>query len=251
VSTPPDVFEPWWPGFTSALSPFAPQLCADATRLSTFQADLTTLYDLLLTYNSKVNLTRITDPEGFLFRHVLDSLTLLPEIPDGAVVLDLGSGGGFPALPLVLAHPKIHLTALESIGKKCVFIETVANTLALSQRLRVGQGRAEDWAHQTTYRQQFDRVTARAVAPLNILLEWTIPFLKPGGCLLALKGRQSYDKELAESRNALKHLNAQLTAVHTFETPVLAHSAVVMVTKTAPTNVLYPRPTAKIKKQPL
>lgn len=213
------------------------------------EARVTTLYADLLTYNAQVNLTRITDPEGFLFRHVLDSLVIAPFVPEGATVADIGSGAGFPAIPLAMARPDVQVHAVESIGKKCKFIEQTAERFLLP--LTVHNKRSEDLARDPNTREKMDVVTARAVAALPTLLEVTLPLLKVGGQLLAIKGR-AYEEELQSAERALTTLKAEHVDTLTFEDePGLENTALLIFEKLAPTPTAYPRPAGKPQKTPL
>lgn len=251
-------FEKDWDTFVNILSTLDKGLLASFSeqQKTSFASDLQTLYQLLIDYNQKINLTRITDETGFLFRHVLDSLTVLSALPEAQSssrlkVLDLGSGGGFPVLPLLISRPDLNLTAVESIGKKCQFLTEVGQHFNALDRLTVVQGRAEELGQQLVYREKYDFVTARAVAALPTLLEWTLPFLKPGGYLLAIKGSQSVQAEIDKSTNALQQLKGKVTQVTHWPQPQLSHSSLVVIKKTGKMLPQYPRPAAKIKKKPL
>lgn len=148
------------------------------------------LYDMtryMLEINAVMNLTAITDMSEIIVKHLVDSLTIAPYISEAATVLDVGCGGGFPSLPLAIARPDLRITALDSTAKKTDYVAKAAARLGLTN-LAVLTGRAEAFAHEGSYREQFDFVTARAVAALPILAELCIPFLKIGGQWIAMKG---------------------------------------------------------------
>lgn len=218
-----------WDGWLEA----ARTLQAEPDDEAAFRAACERLYGLLLAANRQVNLTRLTAPEDFLRRHLLDSLSALPWIPPQAALADVGSGAGFPALPLALARADLPVTAIEATGKKCRFIETASQALDLGERVRVVHARSETLARQAAYCGQFDVVTARAVAALPTLLGWTLPLLRPGGRLVALKGRPSVGEELRQAQGVLTRLGAQVHAVHDVPHPWLSQTTVVVVT-TAP-----------------
>lgn len=157
----------------------------------------------LLAMNEQMNLTSITDPQEAWTRHLLDALSLVPHLaslpPEGRV-LDVGSGGGVPGIPLAIARPDLRVTLLEATQKKAAFLAAVVGALELP-RVAVETGRAEQLA-ATALRGSFDAVTARAVARLDALLPWTVPFVKPGGRLLLIKGQRA-EEELEEARKAL------------------------------------------------
>lgn len=209
------------------------------------QERLHRFYALLTDANRVMNLTRITAPEDFLYRHLLDSLSLSPFVPSGAHLVDIGSGAGFPALPLAVCRPDVTVTAVEATEKKCRFIESVRQTLDLSN-LSVRRERAEALAYDSGFRERADRVTARAVAALPVLLELCLPFVKVGGLFLAMKGC-AYEEELAASDTALSVLGGSLKAVHTFEEPRLEAARLLLFEKTHPTPATYPRSMAGIK----
>ncbi len=213
---------------------------------------------LLLDANTRTNLTAITDPPEAWLRHILDALTLLPmlaELGDGARVIDIGSGGGVPALPLAIVCPHLCFTLLEATGKKAAFLRETIAALALPNA-EVLQARAEsagqdrgarlpDGSRSGAIREAFDAVTARAVGRLAVVAELTIPFARRGGLILLVKGRQA-EEELAEAGEALR----QLGAVHagTVETPT---GRVVVLEKSMLTPRTFPRRDGEPKRAPL
>ncbi len=220
-------------------------LSLDASQRAAFDR----FYALLCEANRTTNLTRITAPQDFLYRSLLDSLALSPCIPPGSRVVDVGSGAGLPAIPLAIARPDLHITALEATGKKCRFIESVRETLAL-ERLTVLPMRSEDAGQDPCWREQFDIVTARAVAPLPVLLELCLPLAKVGGRFLAMKGEQ-FEDELAASRKAVHVLKCELQALHQWESGPLAKARILEFAKRGPTPAAYPRPAGTPSKKPL
>lgn len=172
---------------------------------------------LLLAMNARMNLTAITDPGEAWSRHVLDALSLVPLLPGGAreaSLLDVGSGGGVPAIPVALARPDLRVTMLEATQKKAAFLTDVARALGLA-RVSVIAARAETLP-RPVHHGAYAVVTARAVGRLAVLAPWTLPFVRPGGCALLIKGQRA-DEELAEARAEIRRLGA----VHerTVETP--------------------------------
>ncbi|MCS6900836.1 MAG: 16S rRNA (guanine(527)-N(7))-methyltransferase RsmG [Myxococcales bacterium] len=160
----------------------------------------------LLAMNEQMNLTSITAPYEAWSRHILDALTLIPHLaplPPEACVLDVGSGGGVPGIPMAIARPDLRVTLLEATQKKAFFLSAVVKALGLCQ-VTVENGRAEQLA-ATPLRGRFDAVTARAVARMNVLLSWTVPFARPGGLLLFIKGQRA-EEELREARKTLDRL---------------------------------------------
>lgn len=212
------------------------------------------LYQAVLDFNAHTNLTRLTTPDAFGYRHILESLVLSRWIPENARVVDVGSGGGFPVLPLALFRPDAGFTAIESTGKKCAFISEAADTLGV-KNLMVLHERSEAAGNSKDYRASFDIVTARAVAALPVLLELTIPLVKTGGRLLAVKGDNAFD-ELKASGNAMDCLHAEL--VDTFslkedvaELPYVTDTCLLMFEKMDTTPKTYPRKPGTPAKSPL
>jgi 16S rRNA (guanine527-N7)-methyltransferase len=206
-------------------------------------------YDLLTEANRTTNLTRITEPEDFLYRHLLDALAILPLIPLDASLADIGSGAGIPAIPLAIARPDLRITAVESVGKKCAFIQSMKESLDLSN-LEVLNDRSELVGQKPEYRERFDVVTARAVAALPVLLELCLPLVRVDGQFLAMKGL-SYEAELEAAAHALKTLGGCLKEVRTFNHPRLEGSRVLVFEKATRTPKQYPRQPGTPSKKPL
>ncbi len=202
----------------------------------------------LLAFNSHTNLTAITDDEGIENKHFLDSLLLAaqPEI-DGRV-LDIGSGAGFPGVPIKLFRPTANVVLLESNGKKARFLKELID--ALNIKINIINNRAEDEARAEINREKFDIVTARAVARMNILSEYCLPFVKQGGWFIAMKGDATED-ELAESETAIHVLGGKVEKVLRSTLPDTSSRQLVFIRKVAPTPAKYPRNAGAIKKRPL
>ena len=203
----------------------------------------------LLHTNASMNLTAITDWDEILVKHLADSCTILPYIPEGAKVCDVGCGGGFPSIPIAIARPDITVVGIDSTGKKVDYINGVSRLFGLGN-LSAVCGRAEDLA-KTEMREAFDVVTARAVATLPVLCELCIPFVRVGGIFCAMKGR-SGEEELKEATNAYRLLGAPICPddVHVFT--LNGESRVIFATKKQQeTPAIYPRAYAQIKKKPL
>jgi len=208
---------------------------------------------ILLRENAKYNLTAITDPEEINQKHFADSLALLdddpcPLAPD-ASLLDVGSGGGFPGVPLKIARPDIALTLLEATGKKAAFLRMLAEGLGLEAS--VVNARAEQAAHEPAHREQYDIVTARAVAALPLLCELCLPFVKVGGIFVAYKGpREKAEEEIDAAARAIKILGARLERVHG-ETTVYGGRSRIILRKISQTPAIYPRNHGTMLKRPL
>ncbi len=212
-------------------------------------ARLSQYLDLLLAGNETMNLTRITDRPAAEIQHVGDSLTLLPFMPTGAFSLaDIGSGGGVPGIPLAIARPDARITLIESTKKKADFLTRTAATLQLAN-VRVVPQRAED-AGNSGLRQSFDVVTARAVATIDWLAEWTLPLVKVGGKALLMKGPRHAD-ELPTAAKAIKILGGAAPVVHPVELPGATGLVIVEIPKTQRSDTRYPRPASSAKGNPI
>ena len=203
-------------------------------------------YSLLIEYNKKFNLTAITEREEVINKHFVDSSLSCGKVC-GQTLLDVGSGGGFPAIPLKIMNDNLSVTMLEATGKKCEFLKTVVKELGLTN-VTVINGRAEDIAKDERYREKFDCVTARAVARLNTLLEYCMAFVKVGGSFVALKG--DAEEELTEAENAIKVLGGRLKESFNYELEG-AKRALITVEKIKSTDKKYPRGNGKERKNPL
>lgn len=209
-------------------------------------------YELLKEWNSFMNLTAITEFPEVLQKHFEDSLTLARSCDISAVrtVLDVGTGAGFPGIPLKIAYPHLKVVLLDSLGKRVKFLNHVIDTLGLSEITAV-HGRAEDYARQRDYREQFDLVASRAVANLSSLCEYCLPYVKQGGCFISYKS-QKLEEELDQAKNAIGILGGKLGEVNRF---FLEDSdmerALVIIKKTKETPKKYPRKAGIPSKEPL
>ena len=176
------------------------------TELSSFS----TYYEMLKDANSKMNLTRIEGEENTAYMHFLDSLAplFLCELPQGARCLDIGAGAGFPSVPLAIARPDLQITLMDSVQKKVKFLESLSNITPNTSALHT---RVEDAANMPDYRENFDYVFARAVAPLDVLCEYALPFVRTGGAFIAWKG-PALAEELAQAKKAIDALGGDKNA---------------------------------------
>ncbi len=206
---------------------------------------------LLEQENQKMNLTAISGEREIAERHFLDSLGILCAAGNdikGARVIDVGCGAGFPGLPVKIAEPSVELTSLDSTEKRILFLRRVVQTLGL-EGAECLFARAEELSRTENYRESFDFAVSRAVARLNVLCELCLPFVKVGGCFLAMKTVSSED-EVREAERAAKELGAEIAGFHDYAIPDALHR-IVEIKKLAPTPEKYPRRFAKIQKQPL
>lgn len=204
----------------------------------------------LVSWNEKINLTAITDPEGITVKHFADSLAVFRycDIQQNARVIDVGTGAGFPGVAMLIARPDLKLTLLDSTKKKLSVIDDILSALGLHAETL--HARAEEAARKTEYREQFDFATARAVANLRELSEYCLPFVKRGGSFISMKSAKT-DEEIDGAKKAIAVLGGKIEAVNAFELADAGERTVIMIKKISQTSSKYPRPTAKIAKFPL
>lgn len=208
--------------------------------------------EMLLETNKVMNLTAITEPGEVAVKHIADSLSCYDEkyFPEGASLLDLGTGAGFPGVPLVIFRPDLTVTFFDSLQKRLKFLRDVCLETGLG-KVAFLHGRAEEMAHQEAYRERFDLVTSRAVARLSILCEWALPYVRKDGLFIALKGAQ-YEEELKEASNALRILGGTLEEVRPVTLPGLSDKrAVLYIRKSGTSPARYPRKPKMAAKHPL
>ena len=211
-----------------------------------------TYHRMLIEANARFNLTRVPDDEAeAIDRNYLDCIApLAVGLPEArASLIDVGSGAGFPGIPLAICLPETRIVLMDSLGKRVEFLQSVIGALGLNaQAVHL---RAEDGARKPAYREAFDLATARAVAPLNLLCEYLLPFVKVGGRMLALKG-PGLDEEVAAAENALATLGGQFLRSDALPIPGRDwdHRAA-WIEKVAPTSEKYPRRAGKPEKKPL
>lgn len=206
--------------------------------------------ELLLQWNEKVNLTSITDPAEVVEKHFVDSLTVLSHctLKQGARLLDVGTGAGFPGLPLKILRPDLELTLLDGLNKRLVFLGEVCGDLGIEARLL--HKRAEEAGLEPRMREAYDVVTARAVAPLNVLCEYCLPLVKMKGMFVAMKGPNAA-QEVREAQNAFNILGGTEVTLENLELPQAGARTLVVVRKKAFTPKGYPRHGGTIVKHPL
>lgn len=215
-----------------------------------------TYYEYLVEKNKVMNLTAITEYEEVITKHFLDSLAVVktscfkPEKLAGKRLIDIGTGAGFPGIPLKIAFPELEILLLDSLNKRINFLNEVTEMLGLT-KINTVHGRAEDYAKQKGYRESFDFCVSRAVANLSTLSEYCIPFVKQGGCFISYKSG-SVDQELIQAEKAVKILGGQREEVVRFS---LADTdmdrSFVVIRKAKPTPKKYPRKAGLPSKEPL
>lgn len=205
--------------------------------------------EMLIEKNKVMNLTAITEPQEIAIKHFYDSLIPLGQIdiPKGASVIDVGTGAGFPGMVLKIARPDINLTLLDSLNKRLVFLSEVCEELGLEANII--HGRAEETA-RGELRESFDFAFARAVAQLNVLCEYCLPYVKVGGKFIAMKGKKAAE-ELREATKAISVLGGSLDAFLEDNLPDGAERGTVIIKKISQMPPKYPRAGGKIAKSPI
>ncbi len=203
---------------------------------------------LLCQWNEKMNLTAITDDEGIAVKHFVDSISVLTAADIKGSVIDIGTGAGFPGIPLKIMHPEIELTLLDSLNKRLLFLDEVLNALGLSAD--TVHARAEDGSQRPEMREQFDIAVSRAVANLPALCEYCLPYVKVGGIFISMKGPDGAN-EIAAAENAIKLLGGDEPETKELTLPDGSRRTIIIIKKSAHTPSKYPRKKTKISKNPL
>jgi len=211
------------------------------------------LTEHMLEINKSMNLTAIKDEKSIILKHYADSLTVSKYIPNGAKIIDVGCGAGFPTLPIAIFRPDLHITALDSTAKRIEYVSSTANMLELENVTAISE-RAEILANNNEYREKFDFATARAVASLPILCELCIPFVRLGGTFVAMKAQRG-ENELEQSHNAISKCGGKLNKSHNYTLLDLDQNTearfIIEIDKIKETPKEFPRHYSKINKKPL
>lgn len=206
--------------------------------------------EILDEWNGKINLTAIKEPKEVVIKHFLDSIALLNycNIKKGAKVIDVGTGAGFPGVPLKIVRSDVELTLLDSLNKRINFLNNLCDGIGITAEAI--HFRAEEAGRKKEYREKFDIATARAVANLRELSEYCLPFVKVGGYFAAMKGPNIED-EIEDCKGAVLKLGGKIEKVITFELSDCGSRSIVLIKKVSSTPNIYPRPSAKMAKKPL
>ena len=210
----------------------------------------TQYYELLVETNKVMNLTAITEPEEVAVKHMIDSLLAYDEDMSGKTLADVGTGAGFPGVPLKIYCPELRVTLIDSLGKRLKFLQQVIDTLGLKY-IRCEHLRAEDAGKSSKHREKYDLVTARAVARLSVLAEYCLPLVKKGGRFIALKGSK-YAEEIQEGTQAVQILGGKIISAEPVKLPGLDDGrAIIKISNLKTTPAQYPRKAGTPEKQPL
>ena len=209
---------------------------------------LTRYMEGVLTWNQKVNLTAITDRDEFVQKHLIDSLLCAETLAftESSSICDVGTGGGFPGVPLAVCYPDKNFVLMDSLGKRVRIVQQLCDDLGIENVTAV-HGRAEDLARQEAYRDQFDLCVSRAVASMRVLCEYCMPFIRAGGSFIAYKGSDC-ESEIDDAQEAIRLLGGDPPQI--IPLPHLGHSLVV-IRKKEPTPAAYPRKAGTPAKKPL
>ncbi len=206
--------------------------------------------NLLLEWNEKINLTAIIEPRDIIKKHFIDSLTINPYIEENTKMIDIGTGAGFPGMPIKIVKENSKVVLLDALNKRLKFLEEVIKQNELLN-IETIHYRAEDAGKDKRYRENFDIAISRAVAPLNILLEYLLPFVKKGGKCICMKGSNAKE-EIEQSKNAIKILGGEIEKIEEFELPDSdMERTIIIVRKVLNTPNKYPRKAGTPSKNPI
>lgn len=209
-------------------------------------------YELTVEWNEKINLTSITEEEDFLVKHYLDSSLVARHLDMNGIkhIIDVGTGGGFPGIPLKILYPHLKVTLLDSLNKRINYLRLVCETLELTD-VECLHGRAEDIGQNLKYREQFDCCVSRAVSDLSVLSEYCVPFIRVGGQFIAYKALES-DEEISKAQNAIEILGGKVERIIKDAIPNTSiERKLVFISKIRKTNKKYPRKSGTPTKSPL
>lgn len=221
---------------------------AEITLSEEQSASLDKLAGYMVEYNRNVNLTRITEPDEIIEKHYIDSILPLTmvDVPRGTKVIDVGTGAGFPSLPMKIYRPDLEFTLLDSLNKRVEYLKKACEHIGVV--CETIHGRGEELGRDAAHREKYGAAVSRAVASLNVLCEYCLPFVEKGGVFLALKGEKD---ETAEAEAAIKILGGKIREVKWYALPSGDRRNLVVIEKVAQTPKEYPRVSAKIAKKPL
>ncbi len=205
---------------------------------------------LLLEWNKKINLTAITNEDDIILKHFIDSLTIKKYMSENEKIIDIGTGAGFPGIPLAIMNKNNEITLMDSLNKRIVFLNDVINKLKLTN-VKAIHSRAEELARNKTYREKYDVAVSRAVANLSTLVEYMLPFVSVGGKCICMKG-PNIEEELKNAKNAIKELGGEIIKIENFKLPESDNERnIVIIKKIKETSSKYPRKSGTPSKEPI
>lgn len=230
--------------FYEAIRQFVPQITEEQ------QNKFYNYMNMLIEWNNKINLTAITEPDQIILKHFIDSITILKEIDDKSKIIDVGTGGGFPGIPLKIMNNSLEIVLLDSLNKRINFLNEVIQKLKL-KNINSIHFRVEEAGQNIKYREKFDVATSRAVASLNILVEYMLPLIKVGGICICMKGSE-IEEEIENSKKAIDILGGKIEKIESF---TLANTDIkrniVIIKKIKETPNRYPRKAGTPSKEPI
>ena len=205
---------------------------------------------LLVDWNEKINLTAITEPDEIVIKHFVDSLSIFSaiDVPAGAKIIDVGTGAGFPGVAMLIARPDLDITLMDSTNKKLNVIRDILENIGLEAN--VVHKRAEEAGQSRDFREAYDFATARAVSNLRDLSEFCLPFVKVGGTFISMKSAKA-DEEIDEASKAISVLGGKIKEKKTFKLEDAGERTIILIEKSSTTPAKYPRPSAKMAKNPI
>ena len=206
--------------------------------------------NLLIEWNEKMNLTAIIEPNEIILKHFIDSITILKDIKDGSTVVDVGTGAGFPGIPLSIMNPTLKITLVDSLNKRLIFLQEVINELDL-KNVELVHARAEEFGQNKKYREKFDVVTSRAVANLATLSEYLLPLVKINGKAISMKAGNA-SQEIEDAKKAIKTLGGNINNIEEFNLPQSdIGRTIIIIDKIKETPGKYPRKPGTPSKEPI
>ena len=206
--------------------------------------------NLLIEWNEKINLTAIIEPNEIILKHFIDSITILKDIKDGSTVVDVGTGAGFPGIPLSIMNPTLKITLVDSLNKRLIFLQDVINELDL-KNVELVHARAEEFGRNKKYREKFDIATSRAVANLATLSEYLLPLVKINGKVISMKAGNA-SQEIEDAKKAIKTLGGNINNIEEFNLPQSdIGRTIIIIDKIKETPGKYPRKPGTPSKEPI